>query len=83
LQKRSGFGGRSQRLSIPPIVLVLVLAFFPFHQITFKIEDEHEYDNEHDSGEGEMDSPSGRLGEEGFPSRCSPVVADDSYQSSD
>jgi hypothetical protein len=42
------------------LVLVFVLAFLPFSPTTFKIEDEH--DNEQDLGEGtgEMDPSSGR-----------------------
>jgi hypothetical protein len=37
----------------PPIVLVIVVAFLPFSPTIFKIEDEHEHDNEHDLGEDE------------------------------
>ena len=43
----------------PPIVLVIVVAFLPFSPTIFKIEDEHEHDNEDDLGEdnqeGKMD----------------------------
>jgi hypothetical protein len=35
------------------LVLVIVLAFLPFSPTTFKIEDEHEHDNEQDLGEDE------------------------------
>ncbi len=57
-----------------------------FSPTTFKIEDEHETSTitrrGEDNHEGKMDPPSGRLGEEEFPSRWSSSVADDSYQSS-